>query len=466
MAKQQLVEDLTRLERRVNSLFDTSHGQEPVRREISTSLLLVGGLAMGIIASMQLVSAAGEGTLHATPPPQDETTATHPQIRNVDGVKSPSSPAVDTPPAASPAAPVDTKPLFTELVVSIQPFEAPRNGDIEELKFLADGKCWYKAKGREAAPNRPARNGAVFDHTLSGERIRQLNQFLGDTKWLTAEAGAKGQAPPLHAAVYRLTLKRDGQVTTLDCTEREIELYQPLLHFLDGIAAQERRVYRHDYLGGQEGTDAWQEIGRELAALRGEPYGQSPYDIDYTRYLPIAARIVRDHHGQPDEELIPAIRLIGHLQVKSELEFIQHMAHDRSNPVRHEVAWTLGQIHDPESLPVLLGMMSGAGTRWKVGFELIQWGDDAVPGIVQLIELSTRDGPEERERVIGEDMIRAYLERWDKIAQPIHADVVQAVKAALKAKNPQNGGIRTTYHEEFLKKVAQVPVDKTIKPVP
>ena len=360
----------------------------------------------------------------------------------------------------------DTKPLFTELVVSIQPFEAPRNGFIEELKFLADGKCWYKVEGREAAPNQPARNGAVFDHTLSGERIRQLNQLLGDTKWLTAEAGAKGQPPPLHATAYRLTLRRDGQVTTLDCTERGIELYQPLLHFLDGIAAQERRVYRHDYIGGQEGTDAWQEIGRELAALRGEPYGKSPYDIDYARYQPIAVRIVRDHHGQRDEELIPSLRLIGHLQVQLELEFIHHMAHDRSSHVRQEMAWTLGKIHDPESLPVLLGMMSAAGTRWDVGFELIQWGDDAVPGIVKLIELSTNDGPEERERGIGEDMIRAYLEHWDKIAQPIPADVVSAVKDALKAKNPQNGGIRTTYHEEFLKKVAQVPVDKTIKPVP
>ena len=140
------------------------------------------------------------------------------------------------------------------------------------------------------------------------------------------------------------------------------------------------------------------------------------------------------------------------------------MAQDRSSHIRQEVAWTLGRIHDPESLPVLLAMMSGAGTRWEVGFELVRWGDDAVPGIVKLIELSTKDGSDERERVTGEDMIRAYLQHWDMIPQPIHPDVVQAVNEALKAKNPQNGGIRTTYHEEFLKKFAEVPAAK-IPPV-
>ena len=86
---------------------------------------------------------------------------------------------------------------------------------------------------------------------------------------------AKGQAPPLHATTYRLTLQRDGQKKTIDCMERGLELYRPLLHYLEGIAAQERRVYLHDTLSGQEGTEAWQEIGRELAALRGGSGGDA-----------------------------------------------------------------------------------------------------------------------------------------------------------------------------------------------
>ncbi len=360
---------------------------------------------------------------------------------------------------------VDAKPAFTEFVVHLQPFEAPRNGYIEQLKFMADGKCWYKVEGREATPVPPARPGAVFDHTLSPERIRKLNQLLSDTKWLTADDGAKGSPPGLHATTYRLTLKRDGQEKSIVWVERGPEPYRSLMHFLEGIAAQERRVYLHDYLSGQEGVEAWQEVGRELAALRGEPYGKSPYEIDYTRYLPIAIRNVRDFHGKPDEELITSVRLLGYLRVKSDLEFIHRMAQDRRGDLRREVAWTLGQIRDPKSLPVLLGMMAGAGTRWEIGFELIQWGDAAVPGIVKLIELSTKDGLDERERVTGEDMIRAYLQYWDKISQPIHPDVVKAVKQALAVADPMKS-IRTTYHQEFLKKVAEVPAVPQIRPMP
>ena len=387
------------------------------------------------------------------PTPAEEAPA-DPEKEPTDATsKAEPTPAAGETPAVPPVARVDAQPAFTEFVVNIQPFEAPRNGYIEQLKFLADGKCWYKVEGREAALNLPARNGAVFDHTLSQERVRKLNQLLSDTQWLTAEDGAQGNPPGLHATTYRLTLKRDGGEKSIVWVERGPEPYRSLLHFLEGIAAQERRIYLHDHLSGPEGIEAWQEIGRELAALRGEPYSKSPYEIDYTRYLPIAVRIVRDFAGKPDEELLTPIRLIGHLKVQTELEFIQRLAHDRSSAVRQEVAWTLGQMHDPTSLPVLQAMMSDSGTRWEVGFELIQWGDDAVPGIVKLIELSTKDGLGESDRVRGEDMIRAYLEYWDKVPQPIHPDVITAVKNALEAADPLKS-VRTTYHKEFLKKIA------------
>lgn len=63
-------------------------------------------------------------------------------------------------------------------MVNIQPFEAPRNGYIEQLKFEADGKCWYKVEGREADQNLPARNGAVFDHTLSLFNTQARSQLI------------------------------------------------------------------------------------------------------------------------------------------------------------------------------------------------------------------------------------------------------------------------------------------------
>ena len=87
-------------------------------------------------------------------------------------------------------------------------------------------------------------------------------------------------------------------------------------------------------------------------------------------------------------------------------------------------------------------------------FELITWGNEAVPHIVSLISLSANDKLEQEENTIGENMIRAYLDHWDKVAQPIDPRVVAEVRRSLESKNPQNGTIRTTYHREFLKKIA------------
>jgi hypothetical protein len=167
------------------------------------------------------------------------------------------------------------------------------------------------------------------------------------------------------------------------------EPYASLLRELEGLAIQERRIYLHDYVAGKEGVDAWQEIGHELDALRGGPYAKSQFPIDYERYLPIAKRIIRSFYSNHDDELIPAVRLSGQFQVKSDLTFLHRMAHDRSFQLRREVAWALGRIHDRQSLPVLQAMMWAQGTRWDVGFELIQWGDEAVPYVIDLISLST-----------------------------------------------------------------------------
>ena len=137
------------------------------------------------------------------------------------------------------------------------------------------------------------------------------------------------------------------------------------------------------------------------------------------------------------------MRLVGQLKVKFELPFLHRMAQDRSANLRLEVAWALGMIHDRESLPVLADMMWAPGTRWDVGYELIRWGDDAVPRIVDFIGLSTKDSSTYEEHTLGEDMIRAYLEDWSKLAQPIDPRVVAAVRKALESANPEKS-IRTT----------------------
>lgn len=343
------------------------------------------------------------------------------------------------------------KPAFEQLVVDIEPFGSPYNAQVEQLRIEATGRCWYKVEGYKATQNIPDRNGAVFDHTPSQDRIRRLNTLLEDTQWLTA-AGADGK-PHRHPTTVRLMLKRGGAQRSVVCEGELPKPYAALLHELYGIAVQERRIYQHDYLPSRAEPDAWQEIGREMAALRGESYAKSLFDFEYERYLPIARRIIRDFHNKQEDELIPAIRLAGYLKSKPELSFLHRMADDRSMRVRKEIAQALGMIHDKESLPVLVSMMPAAGTGREVGFELIKWGNDAVPDIVKLIEQSTNEREifESRERTTGENMIRAYLDNWAKVEKPIEPDVVAAVRKALDAKDPKNGLIRTTYHVEFLK---------------
>ncbi len=349
------------------------------------------------------------------------------------------------------AKPGDANPAFDELVVKFSPSFLSSFGQTEQLQIARNGRCFYKVEGREARANVAARSGGVIIHTLGVDRIKRLNKVLNDTNWLTADGG-EGPATHTDAGTTTLTLRREGKQTSMTCRGERPEPYAALLREVGGLAVQERRVYLHDYVSGAEGTAAWRDIGGELNALGGDRRAASLLSIDYDRYLPIAQRIIHAFYSNNDAELIPAVRLVGQLKAKSELPFLHRMAHDRSADLRREVAWALGRIHDRESLPVLVDMMGAPGTRWDVGFELIRWGDDAVPHIVDLIGLSTKDTSDHELNTIGEDMIRAYLEHWSKLAQPVDPRVVAAVRKSLESANPVKS-IRTTYHREFLKTV-------------
>lgn len=351
-------------------------------------------------------------------------------------------------------APADGSKLdFEELTVDIKPFERPVNAQVEHLKFESKGVCWYRADGYPAEGNQPARNGGVFSHKLPPSRINRLNDLLKTTKWLEAEGG-DGPARQLHAGTITITLKRGGMVKTIDCVGDRPEPYKALLHELNGIAVQERRIYQHDYISGKVGHEAWQEVGLELAAWRGDPYSKSRYDIDYERYLTIARRYLHDFHGKQDDDLITSIRLVAFLKSKSELEYLHRLSDDRSMKLRIELAMALGAIHEHESLAVLVRMMPASGSQREVGYELIKWGGDATADIVKLIGQSTDPAVTNAERTAGEFMIRAYIENFSRV-KPIDPAVIAAVQKALAAKDPMNGLIRTTYHTEFLKLVAQ-----------
>lgn len=346
------------------------------------------------------------------------------------------------------------EPDFEELKIRIEPFEMGAFAQAEVLTIEASGRCSYKVEPRVERPNIPGRRGAFFRHQLPDSRIERFNELLGATAWLTAE-GADGRATHTHPDTIKITLERGGESRTVVCHGQRPEPYAALLLEIYGLAMQERRVYLHDHIGGEDGDRAWFEIGSELSNLRRDPESKPGVPIDFSRFLFIAARNVRDHYGEDDDELLTSIRLIGWLRAESEVPFLHRMAHDRASNIRSEVAWALGRIGAPESLPVLLGMMEG--TKQEAGRQLLNWGDAATEGIIELISKSTDSDAENRVRNRGEWMIRAYLDNWDEVEKPIDERVVEAVRESLEAKDPANGMIRTTYHEQFLKKVAEQP---------
>jgi hypothetical protein len=347
------------------------------------------------------------------------------------------------------------KPGFDKLVVKIEPFPLDSFRQVEQLDIEAGGRCWYRVEGHEAQRGLPARTGAVFRHPLSAAHIEGLNKRLADTEWLTAK-GAEGRATHTHPTTVTFTLTKDGNQRTVVCHGQRPAPYEALLHAIFSLAIQERRIYLRNHVTGEAGDAAWAEIGREIAALRGDPAGKPVFAVDYGRYLPMARDVLHPFHTRTEEELIPAVRLIGHFKAADELTFLHQLAHDRSSNVRHEVAWALARIHDPRSLGVLASMMSAPSNLEHAGAQLIRWGDDATPFIVELIAKSTDPNLEHWEHTVGEDMIRAYLGHWEKIDR-IDPRVEAAVRAALAKADPQNAIIRTTYHKEFLERMKKSP---------
>lgn len=347
------------------------------------------------------------------------------------------------------------KPAFDKLTVKIEPFPLDSFTQVEQLDIEAGGRCWYRAEGSKARGNLPARSGAVFRHDLSAAHVERLNIRLEKTEWLTAE-GAEGRATHTHPTTVTITLTKDGKERTVVCHGQRPAPYDALLHAIYSLAVQERRIYLRNYVSGEIGAAAWAEVGREIAALRGDPAGKPVYDVDHGRYLPLARDVLHPFHTRTDEELIPAVRLIGHFQAKEELRFLHRLAHDRSSNVRSEVAWALARIHDTQSLPVLASMMTAPSNVEAAGKQLVRWGDDAVPHIVELIAQSTDPGLEHWQHTVGEDMMRAYLEHWEKLDR-IDARVEAAVRQALEKADPQNGLLRTTYHKEFLERIKKDP---------
>ena len=349
---------------------------------------------------------------------------------------------------------------FEEASISIADFtllarETPQSIRIVNGGPRGDGACVYRIEERPARGPEPKRDAAVLTHTLAPKQLRRLEELLKKTDWLSAP-GYEGRATHTELATYTLTVKRQGKTRTIKIEGEKGEPYKSLVSFYRGLAMQENIIYRTERLTAKERNEAFAEIDRYVRAEQGEPYAKPIFDIDLHRYIPKCQRCVRNAYMSSIEEIGPSVRLLGHLQVESEREYIAALANDRDMNLRSTVAEALGKLGGKESVPVLKRMIRSTP---EAAWELIRLGDLAVPTIVEVIEAGTDPDNEQNPTFLDyEHLIRAYIDHWKQVSKPIDPRVIEAVRKSMAF--PKVKAFRIVYHKQFLDLVSRSTTPK------
>jgi hypothetical protein len=348
------------------------------------------------------------------------------------------TPTFPTPPRAG-----HIKVDFEDVSFSLQPFKLLAVRQPETIRIRGDGICEYRIEGRPARGDEPAWPPAYLEHKLPLKDLRRLETLLKKADWLASRGPV---APRLHASKYTFTLKRKGKTRTIVIEGEPGEPCRSLVTFFSGIALQEYLLYRLERLPGREQQEACREIDLYVRAERGERYSKPLFPIDLRRYAPTFQRYVRNPFDRPTAEVVPAVRLLGHLRIESERPYIAALANDRDQNVRVAVAEALGALGGKESLPVLRRMIhSTDGAAWQ----LIRLGPLAVPTIVEVIESgSARSSALDPSRHDSQRLIRAYVDHWAEVHRPIDPRVLAAVRKSLAGTKVK--GHSTEYHQKLL----------------
>ncbi|MGE5195117.1 MAG: hypothetical protein ACM3U2_21700 [Deltaproteobacteria bacterium] len=310
----------------------------------------------------------------------------------------------------------------------------------QQVRIDGEGSCLYVIGDQPARGADPAWPGAVLKSQLNGRRMAELERLLVKTDWLTA---AGGEGPALHtdAGEVKISLVRDGKTRTITCLGRRPEPYRSLLWFLHRIAEQEYRLYQLTEGSARERDDACRAIRFEIEALTGQSGRAMPhYDIDYSRYLAPLAKMVREPAGIPFEQMIAAIKLVTYIGAESEFEAIARVPGELT---RDAVAHSIADFGGERAIGVLARMAPSNG---EALWGLVRLGEIAVPTLVKLIEPGTKLAGDTSERTV-----RAYIEHWNELPEPVDERVVTAAREAL-AHVVKHGG-RREYYQAFLKLV-------------
>jgi len=328
-------------------------------------------------------------------------------------------------------------------------FTAPlSNRAPEQIEIGAGGSCVYTIEEVPARGEQEKWPAARQTFRIDGGRLRQLEELFEKTVWLSAPGG---EGPALHtdAGETKITVVRDGKTRSVTCHGQRPEPYRSLTWFFQGIARQENMLYQITCLSSKHSWYAWDTIGSDVRAKRGKwGRGYPIFDIDYTRYLPTCAKVVRNPSKHKYEHVIAAIRLVTFLRAESEFEHIAAMSNDPNSNVRGVVANSLADFGGEKAVPVLAEM---AGNSQEAIWGLIRLGDIAAPTLVEIILKTTSN----KDKSLSTRVVRTYMEHWTELPGPVDERVVAAARKAAPDPKPYVFG---EYHGAFLELIESRPV--------
>ncbi|MBS0205710.1 MAG: hypothetical protein JSS49_22645 [Planctomycetes bacterium] len=341
------------------------------------------------------------------------------------------------PPYADLTAPVDPAITFDRLDAILEQGLTGRRRQIPYLSIGRNGSYFYKTETLKN-PDGIEQIGARFVAKLSAARMLELQRILERTNWLTA-VGGEGPATHTDAGTMTIAVTRDGKTKTVTLNGRRPSPYLELQQFLEDLDGQEDLYSRLRWPNERQAAlrELQEAISLELGR-RGT--GARKPAVAFDRYYEMfAPTLTRWYAGQPDE-LRVAIDLMVVLKKTDQATHVGRLRFDRDSRIRTAVAEALPVLLGEEAIPLLEEMIqSTSEARW----ELIKLGDPAVPIIASLIESDVS-----REGAMSIPLIRAYIDHWKDIPQPIDPRIVQAV-----LENLQNDAVRDrmSYHQQLLK---------------
>jgi len=311
------------------------------------------------------------------------------------------------------------------------------------LSVGRDGSSFYKVHSAQL-PNGQTVVGASLVWRLPASRLTELQRLLEATDWLTAKGG-EGRALHTDAAMMTLSVTRGGKTKSVLLQGTRPAPYDTLQKFFFDLAWQEDLYHQLTALPDNR-REALSAFHSSVEGALGLPGRARPsHYLDYERFHDLFLQTLDRWDTSSTEELRAAVDLMLLLKHREHAGKIARLRNDRDMNLRSVVARALPVLADEKSIPWLAEMISSTP---EARIQLIRMGKPAVPIIAEIIaEDDVRENPP------SVALIRAYIDDWKSLTQPVDAKIIQSVIANTQRESRRDN---LQYQREFLK-LAGVP---------